>query len=630
MDIVKDNAVQIRDKVLKHIMVRRTRKEIDTYFKDDLKNQGLKFPLVNPPEPIFYKLDSTLNNIFIKTIALITDEKQFKYARYTPLLYLKEELSDFEKTSQRNMGGFMKILLIKRLESSFFAFKNTLARFIKSYEDFLAAYKKGKVYVSKKHWQKIMDFFLAENYDAIQRLIDDEKAEEYSKNDFIPKLKSDIESDLKTLKVIEGLWKNIDYDPKLDSFTEKIKEQKVLQKSKLIIFTESKETAEYLAENLKIRLNDKVLIYHGGSSEKELKTVISNFDAKARNPKDNYRIIVTTEVLSEGINLHRSNVVINYDIPWNPTRMIQRVGRINRVDTPFNKIYTYNFFPTEEANDIIKLKEAAIAKINYFIEMLGNDAKLLTDGEEIKSFELFNKLTSKEFIIGDEDGEESELKYLRVIEDIRDNSRELFAQIKNLPRKARVARKANVAYKLEENALVTYFRKGKLEKFYLASESQNTELDFLTTARLFEASERTQGQKIHKDFHELLKSNKAQIEIDLLEKEEVEESTKKGGRDNATRIRKILNAKEIKRYNGFTDTDDEYLAKVRDMLDEGGMPKTVAKRIFTEIKDETNPMKILAAIKRNLPEQFFNHTASAKDVSMSIPKEVILSEYLIK
>jgi superfamily II DNA/RNA helicase len=528
------------------------------------------------------------------------------------------------------MGGFMKILLIKRLESSFFAFKKTLARFIKSYEDFLVAYDKGRVYVSKKHWQKIMDFFLAENYDAIQKLIDDEKAEEYGKNDFTPQLRADIESDLKTLKIVEGLWKNINYDPKLDSFIEKIKEQKVLQKSKLIIFTESKETAEYLSENLKTRLNDKVLIYHGGSSEKELKTVISNFDAKARNPKDNYRIIVTTEVLSEGINLHRSNVVINYDIPWNPTRMIQRVGRINRVDTPFKKIYTYSFFPTEEANDIIKLKEAAISKINYFIEMLGNDAKLLTDGEEVKSFELFNKLTSKEFIIGDEDGEESELKYLRVIEDIRDNNRELFAQIKNLPRKARVARKANVAYKLDENALVTYFRKGKLEKFYLASESQNTELDFLTTAKLFEASEKTPGQKIHKDYHELLKSNKAQIEIDLFEKEEVEESTKKGGRDNATRIRKILNAKEIKRYNGFTDTDDEYLAKVRNILDEGAMPKTVAKRIFSEIKDETNPMKILAAIKRNLPEQFFNHTASAKDLSMSIPKEVILSEYLIK
>ena len=630
MEIVKDNAVQIRDKILKHIMVRRTRREIDSYFREDLKNQGLKFPKINPPEPIFYKLDATLNQVFTKTIELITDDNTFKYARYTPLLYLKEELSDFEKTSQRNMGGFMKILLIKRLESSFFAFKNTLSRFIKSYEDFISAYNKGKVYDSKKHWQKIMDFFLAENYDAIQKLVDDEKAEEYRKSDFSPKLITDSEADLKTLKKIETLWENITYDPKLDSLVEKNKEQKVLQKSKLIIFTESKETAEYLSENLRRRLNEKVILYHGGSSETELKTVIANFDAKARNKKDDYRIIVTTEVLSEGINLHRSNVVINYDIPWNPTRMIQRVGRINRVDTPFNKIYTYNFFPTEEANDIIKLKEAAIAKINYFIEMLGNDAKLLTDGEEIKSFELFNKLTSKEFILGDEDTEESELKYLRVIEDIRDNSKELFAQIKNLPRKARVARKANVTFKLNENALVTYFRKGKLEKFYLASGIQNSELDFLTTAKLFEATVKTPGQKLHKDFHELLANNKSQIENDLIEKVEVEETTKRGGRDNALRIRKILNAKEMKRYDGFTDTDDDYLAKVRELLDEGGMPKTVAKRIFSEIKDASNPMKILASIKRNLPEQFFNQTASAKDVSMSIPKEVILSEYLIK
>ena len=627
MEIVKYNAIQIRDKILKHIMVRRTRKEIETYFKDDLNNQGLKFPIVSPPEPIFYKLDNNLNAIFIKTIALITDKDQFKYARYTPLLYLKEELTDFEKTGQRNMSGFMKIL-IKRLESSFFAFKNTLHRFIKSYEDFLSAYNKGHVYLSKKYWQKIIDYFLAENYDAIQKLIDDEKAEEYSKDDFTENLKIDIESDLKTLKTIEKLWGNIDYDPKLDSFIDKIHEQKVLQKSKLIIFTESKETAEYLSENLQSKLKEKVLVFHGNSSESDMKTVISNFDAKARIRKDNYRIIVTTEVLSEGVNLHRSNVVINYDIPWNPTRMIQRVGRINRVDTTFNKIYTYNFFPTEEVNDAIKLKEAAIAKINYFIEMLGNDAKLLTDGEEIKSFELFNKLTSKEFIIGDDESEESELKYLRVIEDIRDNNTELFAQIKVLPRKARVARKVSTKYNINDNSLLTYFRKGKLEKFYLSNNIENVELDFLTTAKLFEATPKTPGHKLPGNFHDFLANNKSKIEIDLSDTEIFEETTKRGGRDNAVRIHKILKSREMRRYNGFTDIDDEYLGNVRKLLDEGALPKTVAKRIFAEIKDQVNPMKILAGIKRNLPDQFFNNTA--KDASISSPKEVILSEYLIK
>ena len=629
MQIVRDNAVQIRDKVLKHIMVRRTRSEIEKYFKKDLKSQELKFPKVSAPKPIFYKLNEKINFVFTETIRLIADEKQFKYARYTPLLYLKKELSGFEKTGQKNMGSFMKILLVKRLESSFFAFKQTLNRFIVSYENFIEAYNKGSVYISKKHWQKIMDYFLDENFDAIQKIIDDEKAEEYSKNDFIEQLIIDVENDLKTLEKIQNLWKDIDFDPKLDSFLEKLNSDKILNKNKLIIFTESRETAIYLKENLEEKLNENILIYHGNSSNAELKTVIANFNARAKNQREDYRIIVTTEVLAEGVNLHRSNVVINYDIPWNPTRMIQRVGRINRVDTPFKEIFTYNFFPTEEANDVIKLKEAAIAKINYFIEMLGNDARLLTDGEEVKSFELFNKLTSKEFILGDEEGEESELKYLKVIEDIRDNNKDLFAQIKTLPRKARVARKISFKYQNFENSVLTYFRKGKLEKFYLSNDNESIEFDFLTAAKLFEATEKTKPRKLPKEFYGFLTKNKAKIDADLSEDVIEQESTGKGGRDNAVRILKILKAKEVRRYDGFTDLDDEYLNKVRKLLEEGAMPKKTAKTIFNELKGETNPMKILAIIKRNLPNQLFNATQTTKDISMSSPKEVILSEYLV-
>ena len=109
------------------------------------------------------------------------------------------------------------------------------------------------------------------------------------------------------------------------------------------------------------------------------------------------------------MNLHRSNVVINYDIPWNPTRLIQRVGRVNRVDTKFDKIHTYNFFPTDESNDLIKLKEAAEAKIHAFIQMLGADARLLTEGEEIVSHDLFAKWNSKKTITGEDEDEETEL-----------------------------------------------------------------------------------------------------------------------------------------------------------------------------------------------------------------------------
>ena len=170
------------------------------------------------------------------------------------------------------------------------------------------------------------------------------------------------------------------------------------------------------------------------------------------------------------MNLHRSKIVINYDIPWNPTRLIQRVGRVNRVDTKFDTIHTYNFFPTEEGNDLIKLKEAAEAKIHAFIEMLGVDARLLTDGEEIKSHDLFAKLTSKKTIMGENGEEESELEYLTEIRKVRDKNPDLFARIKQLPKKARSSRKISAESNtiLEKfPALLTYIRQDRLDKFYL-------------------------------------------------------------------------------------------------------------------------------------------------------------------
>src|SRR3989441_4768666 len=197
------------------------------------------------------------------------------------------------------------------------------------------------------------------------------------------------------------------------------------------------ETSVYLASLIAEKVESDVLLFTGSSDESVRKEVIANFDAKAFQPKNQCRILVATEVLSEGVNLHRSNIVINYDIPWNPTRLIQRVGRVNRVDTTFDTIHTYNFFPTEESNDLIKLKEAAEAKIRAFIEMLGADARLLTEGEEIKSHDLFARLTSKKTITGEDEEEESELEFLTEIREVRDKHPNLFTRIKRLPKKAR-------------------------------------------------------------------------------------------------------------------------------------------------------------------------------------------------
>jgi len=510
------------------------------------------------------------------------------------------------------------------LESSFYAFRNSLGRFIKSYEQFLDEFESGNVYVSKKHATKIFELLEDDNDEAIQRLIDEDKARRYHSSDFNKQFQKDLRNDLAVLKEIEGLWHNIDRDPKLLTFIETLKTKKELKNNKLIIFTESKETAEYLADHLEKIYPGQIISFSGSSNAATREKVTANFDARARFPSDDNRILVTTEVLSEGVNLHRSNVVINYDIPWNPTRLMQRSGRINRVDTKFDSIYTYNFFPTVQSNDQIKLKEAAEYKIQAFIEMLGADARLLTEGEEIKSHDLFNRLTSKKTITGEDEGEESELKYLKIIRGIRDNELDLFERIKRLPKKARTAR----SHEGGANSLITYFRKGKLQKFYETSNTSTKELDFLSAAKELEVGKETSRDTIGDDYHELLNANKEAFYQTTTE--EIEPPTKmKGGRDSATFVLRVLKSNQVRYFKGYTEDDELYVQRVTRLIEEGALPRQTTKTLVKELGRETNPLKILARLKTNIAPEFFKEPVTENSAQIAGPREVILSEYLV-
>ena len=148
---VKENASEIREKVLKYLIVRRTRAEIIKYFAEDLKQQKFKFPDVADPETVLYQLNNKEDKIFSKTIELVAT--RFQYSRYTPMLYYEGKITQPEELAQKNMRKFMKILLVKRLESSFYAFKKSLDRFLASYEQFLREFDKGNVYVQQKIYQ---------------------------------------------------------------------------------------------------------------------------------------------------------------------------------------------------------------------------------------------------------------------------------------------------------------------------------------------------------------------------------------------------------------------------------------------------------------------------------------------
>lgn len=624
--ITKENAQEIREKVLKYLMVRRTRSEIETYFKKDLDKQGLKFPKVAEPKSVFYQLNESEDDIFHKTVELIA--KEFKYSRYTPMLPEYYKGSDENPSEgQRNMGKFMKILFIKRLESSFYAFRNTLDRFIHSYQQFIEEYEKGNVYVSKKFSNKIFEFLDNDDEEAVQKLIDEEKAEVYKTSDFKPEFKRDLDNDLAILLKVKELWIHVNRDPKLLTLIDKLKTSTTLKESKLLIFTESKETASYLAKNIEEKLGEPILEFSGQSSNITREKVMENFDAKTDFPKDDYRVLVATEVLSEGVNLHRSNVVINYDIPWNPTRLMQRVGRINRVDTKFDEIYTYNFFPTRQANEEIKLEESAVSKIHAFISMLGSDAKLLTDGEPIESFELFDRLSSKKTITGEDEETESELKYLEVITKIRDEDKDLFNQIKQLPKKARTAKKNSTG----NTGLVTYFRKGKLQKFYLADTTESKETDFLTAAKILESDKDCVKEKLGGDFYVLLENNKKAFEFSTTEN--MPEMSGRTGRDNSIQILQILKAVSVD-LRQLTDEQETYFKRIMVQLEEGGIPKPTAKKTLAElkktIKGTINPLQIVAILQKNIPERFLESHLSESAAQTAGPREVILSEYLTR
>jgi superfamily II DNA/RNA helicase len=536
------------------------------------------------------------------------------------------------------MGKFMKILLVKRLESSFHAFKNTLGRFIGSYEAFIREYDKGRVFVSKKHINKIFEFLADNDEDAIQLLKDEDKAEEKRADEFREDFRKNMENDLKILKV-HDMWAEIDYDPKINKFLNLLGSDNILKENKLIVFTESKETADYVVENISKKFGNIVLGFSGRSSAAEKEKVIENFDARARNPKDDYRILITTEVLSEGVSLHRSNTVINYDIPWNPTRVIQRVGRINRVDTKFEKIYAYNFFPTVQAESEIGLKAAAETKINAFIEMLGADAKLLTDGEPIKSHEIFNRLSSKKLLTGEDEEEESELKYLKIIREIRDSNPDLFEKVKRLPKKARTARKIqtsilkakgviarNEVTKQSHGSVLTFFRKGKLRKMFLATKNDVGEVDFFRAAEILKAEKDTPKENLPKDFYEFMDANKKEFE--LATADEVRHLTHPGSRSYESKLLQIIKA--IRNDKKFTEDDEEYLKKLLKVLEDGSLPKQTAKKIITTINADKikDPLTLLAIFRSSVPQEFFKEHISESAAETSGPREVILSEYL--
>ena len=222
----KENARAIRQSILKYLMVRRTRAEIENYFSEDLKTQGLNFPTVKNPVRAYYQFNKKESKTFGETVQLIA--KKIRYARYTPMLYFAGEIPpDMPgKQSQANLQRFMKILLIKRLESSFHAFRKTIDRFIKTHEIFLANLEKGDVYISTGNAAKLFELLESDNDDAIQKYVDDKKANKYSSEGFKDNLLAHVKNDLAVFAPYKKVMERHNSRPEIFVFCKIIKNRK--------------------------------------------------------------------------------------------------------------------------------------------------------------------------------------------------------------------------------------------------------------------------------------------------------------------------------------------------------------------------------------------------------------------
>lgn len=562
-DGFKTISAEIREKVIKHIMIRRTRTDIKAYYKEDLAKANIKFPELKKPVALLYTFDEIENQLFDDTLQIICDKDMgLNYSRYLTLLYNKDEnIVKRVKNSQENLAILMKIQLIKRLDSSFCSFQKSLDNLIRVYNFFIRMYKEEKkVYSSDKHTKKLIEYFEDGDFDKIDELEENQKAEKMDADEFHPNLITDLEKDYNMLINLQARWKKITRDPKIIELKKQLDTNPILKDNKVIIFTEYSDTAKHISKEL---ANYRVITITGDLKDLMINEIRSNFDANSDHKKDDYDILVSTEVLSEGVNLHRANIVVNYDIPWNPTRIIQRAGRVNRINTKFEEIHIFHFFPGERAEKNIKLKTIAIEKMTSFISLLGDDINTLIDDDDVASFDLFERIMQSP-----EEKEERnvELYYLNQIKNIKKENNELFKKIELISLKSKASKTKN------PKMLVSFIKKGKYLKKFIVSDKDNNieEKVFLDAIKLMECTEQTQKENL-KDkelYYKLLENNKNKFYNLEREKEQAAEEINNKNRY----INQFINITDkyiLLHQNELSKEDKEYIKKAKKQVKEG-------------------------------------------------------------
>jgi hypothetical protein len=394
--------------------VKRTRQFIKRHYENDLIGlpDGRRVP-IRFPKPrartVKYSLDATLPGFFDELEQALDPphgEPKLKMARYIPEAYLVGEDCDGDSA----LVGLLRSGLLKRFESSAYAFARTTAKMVREHDLFLQGLERGVVLRK----DLLRELSAAEDDDALEELLEEVSEADSIERYDADKLREHVQSDRDLLDHLCRQAQRVkqENDPKLEALIEELErvadqakregidEADRRQKRKVLIFSFYTDTVDWIEGHLlqQVEKDRRLTPYSGrmasvaghdsrGGVTRE--QAVHGFAPESTHAppckpeeRDRFDILICTDVLAEGMNLQQCRNIINYDLPWNPMRLVQRHGRVDRIGSPHDEVFLRTVFPDDELDRLLALENRVLTKLARAAASVGVETSPIAGGSE--------------------------------------------------------------------------------------------------------------------------------------------------------------------------------------------------------------------------------------------------------
>jgi len=397
--------------ILDATTVRRTRHFVQRYYPNDhfVLPDGTEVTIRFPDPEVqarSYDMDDVLPGFFGEFASILAPEDGeplLSLARYWPTRYRRAGGPDAREAA---LVGLIRSGLLKRFESSALAFVETVTRMVHAHDHFARAVEEGVIPAP----DTLAQLQETDSDEAWEELLAEGEPIDPQELD-VDRLLEDVRRDRELLEGLRAQAATVspESDPKLDLLVEElariaahaereaVSEQDERNRRKVLVFSYFADTVEWIAEHLEsvLQSDRRLAAYRGrmavvrGTESYEGVTrtdAVFGFapessDAPPGRAEDRFDILVTTDILAEGMNLQQAGRIINYDLPWNPMRLVQRHGRIDRIGSPHEKVYLTCIFPDRQLDALLALEERIRVKLAQAAASIGLDQVVIPGTE---------------------------------------------------------------------------------------------------------------------------------------------------------------------------------------------------------------------------------------------------------